>query len=625
MTKIATFDLETDGLLDEVETVWCGVVMDHATGDSSEYGPNDIMELIHHLDSYDVLIGHNSIAFDFPVLRKLYGWEYHGKKVDTLLMSRTQRPNRKSPKESTSGPHSVESWGIRLGGRKIQNEVWDHYHPKILERCKQDVHIQYRLLKALLKEGRGEDWREAHILNAKLFHYLQLQEEYGWRVDRERIIHNIAQLNRWIGKIDSALADKLPLVREILETKKDGEYNYVRKPFKKDGTYSKYCGEYLANYPDDTNVSISGPFARVGFRPVDLDKQKEVKDYLLELGWKPEQYNYNDAGDRTSAKLSKNDHFHGIQGGLGKLIAKRVQCKHRIGTLEGWIKLIREDGRISAKVNGIAATGRLRHKDIVNVPSPHSGSFFAKQMRQVFITRPGWVLVGVDSKGNQVRQLAARMGDEAFTEAALFGTKEAGTDIHAFNQKRSGAPSRSQAKNFFYGFIFGAGPATIASTIKISVKKAKELMKNYFDEMPLLKKCVDELTKQWQETAQKWYQDGRWIYKNGKIEGLDGRPIMVDSEHKILCYALQSDEAIQMGRAYVKFHEEAEANGYERGKVWGAVIWMHDEIQFECHPDIADDLGRMACDAITEAGEYYNIACPHEGEYDIGENWYETH
>ncbi len=624
MKHIATFDIETDGLLDDVTQVWCAVVKDHADGSLFSFHPDNIGQLTKFLDTFDVLIGHNSIAFDFPVLRKIYGWEYGGHKVDTLLMSRTQRPNRRVPQGSGGGPHSVESWGVRLGIEKKLDVVWDFYSPHLLQRCKQDVDIQYRILRCLIEEGHGEGWKEAHILNAKLFDLLQRQEEYGWLVDKRKIEANLAVLRRWIDRIDRAIVNRLPLIVEINETKKDGEYNYVRKPFKKDGSYSEYMRKYVRDNYDADGDCIHGPFARVSFRVVELNSNKEVKEYLLSLGWEPAEFNENKEGERTSAKLSKNDPFNGIQGGLGRLIAKRVQCRHRIGTLEGWLKIIRLDGRIAAKVGGIAATGRLRHKDIVNVPSPHSGAFFARQMREVFIAKPGWVLVGVDSKGNQIRQLAARMGDEQFMKDALLDKERDGTDFHDTNMARLGNTPRSTAKNFFYGLIFGAGVGKLASTIGCSTKEARRFLNTYMKELPLLKKCIDDLTEGWRDTAQTWWDkhENRRVWINGRIKGLDGRPILVDSEHKVLCYALQSDEAIQMAMAYVMFHTWASARGI---KDWGNVIWMHDEIQFEAHPNVAEELAGLACEAIRWAGKYYNIACPHEGGYKIGKNWYETH
>jgi len=251
--------------------------------------------------------------------------------------------------------------------------------------------------------------------------------------------------------------------------------NEFKKPFKKDGTYTLH----VSNYIGDDIIPVSGPFSRVAFRVVDLDKPVEIKNFLLDLGWVPKEWNEDGNGTPTSPKLSKDDPFEGIKGGLGKLIAKRVQCKHRLSNLNGWTTLIREDGRIPAKVSGFASTGRIRHKDIVNVPSPHSGAFFARQMREIFIARPGWVMVGADSKGNQIRQLAARMGDEEYMTAACQDKDRDGTDFHEYNMALCGDIPRSRAKNFFYGYIFGARAPTIAKQIKGTTAEAQRLIDLY--------------------------------------------------------------------------------------------------------------------------------------------------
>ena len=102
-------------------------------------------------------------------------------------------------------------------------------------------------------------------------------------------------------------------------------------------------------------------------------------------------------------------------------------------------------------------------------------------------------------------------------------------------------------------------------------------------------------------------------YKDGYIRGLDGRPIQVDSEHKVLVYTLQSDEAIQMSAAYCVFHKWLLREGYKWREDFGIVLWMHDEWQVECRSAIAPRVAELGNEAIAWAGRYFNIDCPHEG------------
>jgi DNA polymerase-1 len=619
--RIATFDCEADGLLEEATRVWCIVVKDHETGNVQTFGPDNITSGLICLSTFDALIGHNAIGYDFPLLRKLHGWEYKGEKIDTLLMSRMQRPLRSYPPRfpnKAAGPHSVEAWGFRLGKHKVQNEDWSQFTPLMLERCVQDCEIQYGIYLALLEEGAGEGWERAHKLNHKLFHYLEMQERHGWLVDRHHLDKCLHTLDRWIDRINRAIGPRLPLLAEPQETKVDGEYNYVRKPFRKDGSYAEIVQRV---FPGGTG-DVGGCFSRVGFRPVDLDSNKETKAFLLALGWEPLEWNVNNDGERTSPKLSKNDDFNGIQGSLGRLVAKRIQCRQRKGVIEGWRDSIRADGRIAAQVNGVATTGRLKHKGIVNVPSPTTKSFFAKSMRRLFISQPGWKLIGVDSKSNQVRQLAARIDDPAFTKFVLTGE-----NIHERNMKLSGVPTKTIAKNLYYGTIFGAGDTKIGKLVGGGAKEGKALKEKFFTALPTLPPWLEQEQIKWRKTASSYWNPRfrKMEYQNGFITGLDGRPILVENEKDILCFYLQSDESVQMAAAYCWSHKQLEKKGYVYGKDYGLCIWMHDEFQAEAREEIAQEVAEILAESIAWAGRYFKIKCPHEGDIKIGNNWCDTH
>ncbi|KKL73146.1 hypothetical protein LCGC14_2077850, partial [marine sediment metagenome] len=43
-----------------------------------------------------------------------------------------------------------------------------------------------------------------------------------------------------------------------------------------------------------------------------------------------------------------------------------------------------------------------------------------------------------------------------------------------------------------------------------------------------------------------------------------------------------------MSAAYCIFHKGMRTAGYEFGKDYGTVLWMHDEWQVECRPEIAE-------------------------------------
>jgi len=111
------------------------------------------------------------------------------------------------------------------------------------------------------------------------------------------------------------------------------------------------------------------------------------------------------------------------------------------------------------------------------------------------------------------------------------------------------------------------------------------------------------------------------VQKRGYLKGLDGRRLPIRSEHSALNTLLQSAGAVVVKKATVLMHR------YFKQREWDVrqLAHVHDEVQFECSPDIADSVGEGAVTAIKFAGKFFNFRCPLDGEYRIGSNWSETH
>ena len=72
------FDIETDGLYDQVTQVFCIVIYDINREETFTYGPDCVDDALAHLATGDVLIGHNVIFYDVPVLEKLHLIQHQG-------------------------------------------------------------------------------------------------------------------------------------------------------------------------------------------------------------------------------------------------------------------------------------------------------------------------------------------------------------------------------------------------------------------------------------------------------------------------------------------------------------------------------------------------------------------
>ncbi len=128
----AIFDIETNGLLDTCDTLWCIVLIDVESGDIHRFDPEDCKDGVRMLLQYDEIIGHNIIGFDIPALVKLGLADYDRlpKVTDTLVLSRLMHTNIGEVDREhlvknkdyipvrLQGSHGLKAWGYRLGEHK---------------------------------------------------------------------------------------------------------------------------------------------------------------------------------------------------------------------------------------------------------------------------------------------------------------------------------------------------------------------------------------------------------------------------------------------------------------------------------------------------------------------------
>ena len=152
------FDLETDGLLDDVTTIHCLVIYDSETDKTLIYNDQGntepIVRGVQRLEDGDVLVGHNIISYDIPVIKKIYPWfDPQALVVDTLLLSRLYHTDlletdHKRKVQNTDlklyGRHSLEAWGHRLHeykGEFGKTTDWSDWSPEMEAYCCQDVKV----------------------------------------------------------------------------------------------------------------------------------------------------------------------------------------------------------------------------------------------------------------------------------------------------------------------------------------------------------------------------------------------------------------------------------------------------------------------------------------------------
>ena len=152
---IVVGDLESDGLLPDVNKIWCASFEDVERDKVYNFPPKHIYMLPEFLEEADIIVMHNLMGYDRLVIEKIMGYTIPLHKCeDTLVLSKLLNPDRKVPKGWTGipAPHSIEAWGMRFGIPKPEHEDWSVYTPEMMYRCEQDRIINVKVYNHLMGE-----------------------------------------------------------------------------------------------------------------------------------------------------------------------------------------------------------------------------------------------------------------------------------------------------------------------------------------------------------------------------------------------------------------------------------------------------------------------------------------
>ena len=277
--KFLVFDLETDGLYDTVSKVHCAVIYDITRKQTFTYGPDRIADALAHLATADVLIGHNVIFYDIPVLQKLHSFDCKARILDTLICTRLIWPKEKLydldteqypqvPKKLRGGA-SLKAWGYRLADHKISFKDFSEYSQEMLDYCMAPHHKvlrddlrwvecgsinvgdtilgfdecgpnrKFKATKVLVKNFDEAELFEVTLKSGKKF---QVTKEHRWFTSRERKDGGYLQ-GDWIEtqnlRTDKACCSKVPRFFETWEEDVSKEAGWLAGMFDGEGTISK--------------------------------------------------------------------------------------------------------------------------------------------------------------------------------------------------------------------------------------------------------------------------------------------------------------------------------------------------------------------------------------------------
>ena len=549
-------DIETNGFLNEATNVHCIVAYDIDGKKPYVFkGDECRVRFPNFARNVSQFIMHNGLSFDAPMLNKLCGTKIKDNSIlDTLILSQLFNPMR-------DGGHSLESWGERFEFPKGSIENFDYYTEDMLEYCKQDVNITYKLYNYLKEEGSKFSKRSID-LEHRIRKIINDQENFGFYLDIPYATTFMASLQDRSQNIYNQLQEVFP-------------------PIVTTGRVHKRSGKPLKDIIEPFNPA----------------SRKQIGERLMELGWEPTKK--TDKGN----VIVDEDVLSTIDMDEAKLISEYLLLQKRHTQIASWVEAVKTDGRVHGRVLTLrTVTGRMAHTspNMAQVPAVYSP--FGKECRSCWTVQNPEThsLVGTDASGLELRGLAHFMDDQNFVNEILNG------DVHTANQKMAGLQNRDQAKTFIYALMYGAGAAKIGLIVGGDYKTGENLISKFMSNMPkfnLLKKKLTEASE------------------SGMIRGLDGRLLHIRSPHASLNTLIQGSGAVICKQWLVQMIDKIQESGVDAK----LVASVHDEYQFEVANDDTEKFGEITNTAIKEVQDIYDLKCPLDSEFKIGKNWAETH
>jgi len=321
------------------------------------------------------------------------------------------------------------------------------------------------------------------------------------------------------------------------------------------------------------------------------------------------------AGKKTKTGYSTNEKVlhdlyddHAI---IPKLLEYREIHKLRSTYIDPLLKLGKKakDARIHTSfLQTGTTTGRLSSKNpnLQNIPVRTE---VGRRIREGFIAKEGYKLIGIDYSQIELRLLAHFSQDSALLNAFLEKKDiHLETAIKIFGQE-SAKEKRNVAKSINFGLLYGMGSRKLAQTIDVTTAEAKQYIENYFASFPTVKNYLASI----QESAK----------KENCVHTLLGRRRVFDYENanafEKASYERESVNTVFQGSAAdlikLSMNKLLKVMNPEDGAM---LLQIHDELIFEVKEEKAESYAAQVKEVMENI---YPLSVPLECSVSIGKNW----
>lgn len=634
--KYTVFDIEADGLLEEATKIHC---LSYAIYDSKiliEKGSlTEKEEIIDFLSKQELLVAHNCIRYDIPLIKKLFNYEVTAKVIDTLGLSWYLYPKHKK--------HGLEWWGDYLGVKKPVIKDWKNLKIQdYIYRCETDVEINVKLFIYLfdylikIYGDLNSVLRLSGYISFKL-DCLREQEEAGITLDVENS-------KKHLNKLESMFNEKTELLSKVMPPELGAIIKDKPKVmFKKDGNLSHYGKLWVKE------TSKRG----LDFNKVDCIREepnpgsnKQLKEWLFSLGWKPKTFKISKATGEKIPQVSlpfgggicsSVKELYEIEPNL-KELEGYFMIKHRIGIFKSYFKNLR-NGKVYATAHGFARSLRLRHAEpIVNLPKP--GVFYGNEIRGVLtVPNENYIMCGSDVSAleDSTKQHYIYFYDPEYVKemrvpgfdphvdigilAGLISKEDAEWFKWAKKQENLNEEdkirfseikkARGVSKTANFAATYGAGPPKMAETAKIPLKDAIKLHRIYWKRNHAIRKIEKDSRV---KTVEHDNRKQKWIYNPVSEFWL---PLKTDKDRFSVLNQSTGSFIFDLWLKGVRI----EFKSYNIP----IILQTHDEMAFVCKKELKDFAEKTVRKSMKEVNKKLQLNIEITVSVDWGNNYKEVH
>ncbi len=316
--------------------------------------------------------------------------------------------------------------------------------------------------------------------------------------------------------------------------------------------------------------------------------------------------------------LSKLAHKHPI---VEKILNYRSLTKLKSTYVDAFPKLIsKKTGRLHAQFNQtVAATGRLssNNPNLQNIPIRTEQG---REIRKSFVpTSENHVILAADYSQIELRIIAALSKDESMLEAfknnldihAATAAKVFGVDIEDVTKEM-----RRKAKTVNFGIVYGISAFGLADRLNIPRGEAAEIINNYFEQYPGIKKYMEQTIAFAREKGYVETIMNRRRYlpdinsSNGAVRGY--------AERNAINSPIQGSAADMIKIAMISIYNEMKKKNFQSAMI----LQVHDELVFDAAKDEIEELKKLVKKHMTNAMEFEVELVT---DMNTGNNWLEAH